>query len=371
MAKSFRGKSEPRASRTSPTDVDRAVEEMIEIMGTTDPLARTEAWLAFVNGLDPARFEEVVDQFRSKGLTNGNMTEYAMMLTAWAKADPLAALDYASENTGTSFARNTILTSWATTDPNGAIQWAESNHDGDGANPWMVGVIRGVAANDPFLATQLMGDMPYSEERGQALTAIMPQILKQGPDAAREWATSITDERLQAGAIRRMAENLARTDPAGTADWLASNPGEAATGAMDNVLGTWARQDMDAAKNYYQSLPAGELRSSALRGISNQLAMSDPQAAADLIDSNPGDASDRVYQQFVWHSFREDPSIAANYIGRIEDVETRDSTYSRMLDGWLRRDFDAASTWLGSNPVPDEVAKRLERRMEQMQQRQQ
>lgn len=366
-----RSKLAGREARLASAANESLVQEMVDIMATTDPLTRTQAWLDFVNRLDPDRFEEVVHEFRSKGLTEGNMAEYAMVLTAWAKVDPLSALDYAKENTGNAFARNTILASWATTDPNGAIQWAESNHEGDGANPWMVGVIKGLAANDPYLATELLGQMPFSEQRGDALSALLPQILKQGPDAARQWATSLTDDRLRDGVMRRMAETLAQTDPQGTADWLAANPGDGARGAMDNVIGTWAREDLQAATDYYQNLPAGELRTSALRGLSNQLAVSDPQAAANLIDSNPNDASDRVYQQFVWHSFREDPALAANYIGRIENSQERDSTYRRMLDGWLRRDFEAANAWIGSNELPEGVSQRLEGRIREIQQRQQ
>ena len=84
-----------------------------------------------------------------------------MLLSAWAKHDPLAALDYASANTGSPFARQSILTSWAATDPIAAMRWAEDNHEGNEANPWMVGVIRGIAASDPERATQLMNSMPY------------------------------------------------------------------------------------------------------------------------------------------------------------------------------------------------------------------
>lgn len=363
-------KAGDRAESDFRSDLTR-IDEMVGIMATTDPLSRTQEWLDFVNTLDPARFEEVVDKFRSKGLTKGYMTEYAMLLTSWAKSDPLAALDYASENTGTPFARNTILTSWASSDPNGAILWAKANHEGADANPWLVGVIKGVSASDPELATRLMTEMPYSSERGKALSGILPQILKMGDDAAKDWVLGISDDRLRDGAIRRMAESLATSDPEGTADWLVSNPGDGANGAMDDVIASWAQTDMDAAQAYYQDLPPGELRTNALRGLSNQLATSDPEAAARLIDANPADASDRVYQQFVWYSFRQDPSLAADYIGRIDNSETRDSTYRRMLDGWLRRDFEAAAEWIGSNQLPEKVAGRLNSRIEEMQQRQQ
>lgn len=42
-----------------------------------------------------------------------------------------------------------------------------------------------------------------------------------------------------------------------------------------------------------------------------------------------------------------------------------------MLDGWLRRDFEAANAWIGSNELPEGVSQRLEGRIREIQQRQQ
>lgn len=348
--------------------IDSSVAEMTDIFQSGDPLTRTQKWLDFLNTLEPGQFEAVVHEFRTRGLTREHMSEYGMMLTAWAKTDPLAALDYASENTGSPFARNTILTSWATQDPNAAIAWAERNHEGDDANPWMVGVIRGIASNDPTLASQLMEDLPYSRERGQALDAILPQILNRGADTAKAWVLNISDERLRDGAITRLAENLARQDPADAADWLAANPSDGARRAMDDVVSTWAEQDFDQANNYFEKLPAGELRTSALRGLTNQLAMNDPTAAATLLDQHAADADDRVYQQFVWRSRRQDPALAANYIGQINDQETRDATYRRMVGRWIRNDAEAAAAWLESATLPESVADQLQSRLQRAQQ---
>lgn len=360
-----------RGGRSKAVHGEEAIAAMEGIIRTNDPLDRTRAWLDYVNSLDPAEFQSVIASFRALGMTESRMGEYSMLLSAWAKTDPLAALQYAEANTGNRFARNTILSTWAGTDPEGAIAWAKQHHEGEGANPWMIGIIQGLASQDPARASELLKSMPFSEERGEAMAALLPNILQQGPDAARAWAESITDERLRNGAIGRIASSLAEKDPAATADWLARLPGDSGKGSMDDVLTAWTGQNKDAALAYYNAMPAGENRSNALRGIANSIAGQDPAAAAALIDSHAADANDQVYQQFVWHSFGEAPELAAQYIAKIDDTGDRDRMYGRMLDGWLQRDYNAASAWIGANNLSPEVRQRLDRRMQQLQQRQQ
>ena len=122
-------RSSTREKGPKATKGAEALAKMEELMRNTDPIARTQAWLDFVNSIDPSEFESVVASFRSLGMTESRMTEYAMLLSAWGKKDPLQALAYAQANTGNRFARTTILSTWASYDPAGAIQWAEQNHE--------------------------------------------------------------------------------------------------------------------------------------------------------------------------------------------------------------------------------------------------
>jgi hypothetical protein len=340
---------------------------MTRILDDGDPVSRTQAWLDFINGLSADEFESVVAEMRELGLQTQDMQAYSMILTAWAKMDPIAALDYAEANTGNAFARNTILAEWARTDPEGAIFWAESHHEGEGANPWMVGVIEGLAATDPARATGLMESMPYSRERGEALAALLPKMLAQGDAATKTWIENISDEQLRDGAIRRASEELARRDPKGAADWLLANSGEGARRSMDDVMEIWAGRSESEAMSYYEALPQGELRTSALRGLSNQLTREDPKAAAALIDRHAADADDMVYRSFVWRSSRQDPALSAEYIGKIQDVGDRDRTYRRLLGRWIGRDITAAAEWASSHPLPDNIAGFVERRLAEAQ----
>lgn len=274
----------------------------------------------------------------------------------------MAALTYAKENTGNQFATNTILTAWATADPEAAIRWAETNHEGEGANPFMAGIIRSLAATDPSRATQLLTSMPRSQERGEALDAMLPHLLKQGAAATRSWIESITDESLRNGAMMRAAEQLAATDPAGTAAWLLANPSEATQRRMDDVYSAWAQKDEKAALSSLAALPSGENRSNALRGLVSSVAVNDPKAAVSMMDRFPGDVNDRVVQNFVWHSFGNDPSVAVNQIARISNERDRDQMYRRTIDAWLERDAAAATAWMKTNPLPPAVQQYLNRR---------
>jgi hypothetical protein len=326
-------------------------------------LDRNRALLAFIDQLGPGDFEEAVAHFRSLGITDGRFSEYAMLLTAWAQADPLAAIDYAKANTRGGYATGTILSAWASTDPEAAIRWAETNHEGDEANPYFAGIIRSLAATDPTRASQLLTSMPRSVERGEALDAFLPQLVAQGGDATKAWIDGLSDDALRSGAMMRVADRLAATDPAGTAAWLMTQQNEATQRRVDDVYNVWAAKDQQAALASMASLPAGENRSNALRGIVNSIASRDPQAAVSMMDRFPNDVTDRVVQHFIWQSFGSDPSVAVNQIARIGDEGDRERMYHRTLESWIERDQTAAMAWIQRNPLPASVQERINRQL--------
>ncbi len=348
-----------RASSVSSSSVDHLA-TFTALMQSENPLDRNRALLAFIDSLSPDEFAEVVAQFRDSGLRDSRRGEYELLLSGWAKVDPLAALDFATEN-GARGSANTILTTWASIDPEAAIRWAEANHEGDGANPYLAGIIRSLAASDPARAEQLLTGMPVSRERAEALDAMLPHILTQGSDATRAWIASLTDDSLRNGAMLRAAERLAASDPAGTADWLLANPGEATQRRMDDVYSVWAQKDQQAALSSFATLPAGEARSNALRGVITSVASQDANAAVSMLNQYPNDVTDRVVQNVVWHSFGNDPSLAVSQISRIADERERNRTYDRILRTWTQRDPAAANAWIQANPLPPAVQDRLNR----------
>lgn len=342
--------------------MDERLVKMEEIVRGENALDRSRSMLAWIDSLAPSEFEAAVAKFRSLGLTEERMGEYAMLLTAWAEADPMAALAYTKENTRGGMATNTVLAAWASRDPESAIAWAESNHEGDEANPYMVGIIRSLAATNPTRATELLQALPFSGERGEALRAMIPHLLKDGPEAAKSWIAALSDERLRDGATARFAEEMAMKDPAGTATWLLANLGEASTRSVDEVFEEWAKIDKNAALASFTKLPEGGARTRALRALVTVEARENPQAAAKLMNSHPSDVDDHMVYRFVWNSFDKAPDIAATQIGLIDDERGRNRMYERALGSWLEDDQAAAQRWIDSANLPEPVLRSLANR---------
>ena len=342
-------------------------EQMIEdITRFDDAIERTNALLALIDSLSPDQFLSVVDSFRQLGITNERRGEYEMLLTAWAKADPSGALAYASENTGGSFARTTILSTWAATNPDAAIAWAEANHDNpDRANPWLVGVIEGIAPYDIARATTLMQTLPRSGERGEALRGVLSQLISKDPEEAKNWSASIEDEGLRSGAYAYTAEAIARKNPSEAAQWL-SDLGDvnALNRAAEDITSDWYRDNPEEATAWISSLPAAAM-SEAAEGVVGNIVRQNPVEAAEylseLATSNPDANFDSSIRELVRGSGRSDPELAAVWIGGLSNENDQSQYYRRVLGDWRNRDSAAASQWVQQNQadLPESISRRF------------
>ncbi len=345
--------STPRSSRAQ-------IDEIGDLMNISDPIARTRAFLELVQNLSPSEFEDAVVQFRSLGMTRQRMGEYAMLLSAWAKVDPLAALKYGQENTETNFARQTILATWAQDSPAAAIAWARENFEGgaEQSNPWLVGIIRGIANTDLTQATDLLTELPYSRGRGIALGSIIAALDQQGPEVSKNWVASLDDARLQAGAAARIAERLGESDPIAALDWASSLGDNALQRAAPEVIESWAREDKDAALSWLDQQD-DQIRSSAAPEMVRNLSIDEAQS---FLDDHAGKPDyDRAIQTLARRAMAETPELGADWIMRMSNDRQRTRTFHRVLGDWMRRDRDGLIEYVNNNPVPESISGRLNR----------
>ena len=336
------------------TPARKAVTELAQIV---DPVERAKAFLALIQTLETDDFLNVVADFRALGITEQRMSEYGMLLHAWAKADPEGALDYAIQNTGTPFARQAIMASWSSDDPEAAIAFARDNYEGEGANPLLVGIIRGIAPSDLSRASDLLQELPYSRERGDALQSILPYAMENGSDLALTWAAGIADAQLKSGAISYIMGDLAGSEPLRAAELLNTlDDRAAATRAADDVAGAFARVDLEEAKAWSVGLD-DDLRGEAVEGVIGYYASQDPLAASEWLGSLSGTTNlDSAIRQFAWRSMGVEPELAAEWIGQIQSPERRNEMYNSILPRWLRSDRSSAEQWIQGTPeLPESV----------------
>jgi len=323
-----------KSSRNTSSHSSRAKRQLdiTSITNNEDPIARATDLLTLINSLGAGEFLQVVDDFRALGNTREHMNEYGMLLHAWAKVDPIAALDYAEENTGTQFARQTILASWANDDPESAVVWARDHHEGEDANPWLVGVIRGMASKDPSRATEVLLELPYSRERGTALEAIIPHIAKQGQENALLWLNTITDDKLHTGATAYLAANLVKSDPAGTAEWVSSlSDSEGKSRAASEVAQQWVQEDLQSALNWTETL-SGASKMNAAREVVGSYANENPSQASAWLQTMSGEPGyEPVVRSYIWNTARNNPELSLSHVPEIQSEKSQRKYYERIL----------------------------------------
>lgn len=350
-----RGSVAERTASTKPAD-----ERLAEIVRMADPLERQNALLDLIDRLGPQEFAAFADQFRGLDHFGNGRGEYEMILRAWAKADPLGALDHAAQRPDGQGDQQVVLAAWAVTDSNAATRWAIDHHAGDGANPYLSAVIRGLAATDVGAASQLAATLPRSRERGESMDAITRALFVQGMDAAMSFPSTIADPDLRAGYVGMIADRLAAKDPSTAARWLAGlGDADAQNRGARRVAEALARTDVTQAASWVSKLEP-EARAEAARGVVQPMSGNDIAGTAKWVSTLSGIPNyDSVVEEFVWSCDQRDPEQSAAWIKGVADEAQRTRLYHRMLGEWARRDAAAVKQWVATNPVPGSVAQRF------------
>lgn len=353
-------------SPSSPAQLTAIKEQVLTLKEISDPVARAEGFLDLVRKLRPDQFLTAVDAFREGRVGNEQFGEYRLLLDAWAKAKPLEAIEYAHEKTGTNYARQTILATWAQNDSESAIAWAREHFDSQGeenrANPWLIGVISGLASNDFARATQLLEELPYSRGRGEALNSVYKEIIAQGPEDTKRWIAQLTDPRLKAGAAARLAGNIAQEDPLEAAQWAASLGPEALSNAAPNIINQWAEDDLSAAKEWVTRQEADVIAASAASLLSQISEKEGLEAASSWLSNYEGQPEfDNSISRFAWGAMNEQPSLAADWIMKMSDARQQERMFHQVLGTWMRNDRDGALQYIEDHPVPESIKRRASR----------
>ena len=305
------------------------------IMDMDDPVEKMAAFLEIVRSCHTNEdFENATLALTENFDPRSRGKELSLLMTAWAKLDPKAALAMAdaklTEWPGRT-ATGTVLQTWSKTDPNAAKDWAlekGAKFSGEDGNWYMTSVISGLARKDLSLAAIWAQEQPRSRARGDMIDKLLDSFTKQrGALAAEEWATSLPEGPFRDGSIRRLASKMSEKDPVAAATWINQLPtGGAKSGAMSELVGQWSEKDPNAAGTWLKNFA-------------------------------PSPETDDPRNTFAWNIREQDPESAIAWAGTISDQKRRDKTLVELVRDWNKRDPQGAQNYMERNQWPEEARK--------------
>lgn len=356
------GKSVTRGRPDAPRTTEAAVASLHQTLALGDPTERTRRLLDLLDQLSPEDFGPMAEALRGSDLARIRGEEYELLLGAWVKVDPFAAVDYLGEKDSSGSARRAALRAWAAIDPRAAIAWMQDKEDVGRQNDWYVGAISGIATHDPAEALVLLQSLPDGHTRSSTMQAVIPHVLSNGFDYATDWVAGIDDEKLMSQTARGLADDLTRMDPERAGQWVSDLTSVSARrDSSEEVSDQWARRDLEAARRWVETLPADTITEGA-EGIVRHMARQDPQRAVEWINTlgiSPGQNSDfdGARRVLLYELVGSDPQLALENVATLAADHERN--YSGLLSRWSRNDRDAARAWVEYNAdvLPERIVR--------------
>jgi hypothetical protein len=204
---------------------------------------------------------------------------------------------------------------------------------------------------DPELAIALLDQAPNEFGRSCLANAIGSEWAASDLKAAFAWANQQTDSKIKSAILEGVISSWAKTDLQGAFAYAQSlPPGDSQDSTIRDVFKKAAQGDQGALA-MMQSLSAGRTKDLAAEGISFYMTLNDPRAAWDLASGIADSglrsiAEQRVLIQLGFGSLT-DPDVATQWMQSLPEGKTKDML-SKIISGQMSRNhpqvaFDIAS----------------------------
>ena len=311
--------TEARTSSTPPSK--RSRKDLLQQVGSNDPLEQMSAFLQLCQNLDDETIKVMIEAYEKKDWDGIDAMLFLNYFTyAWARHDPIAALEWSKTRDPfleQDLVSEAILSGWASVHPQAALTWARENEnrrdkEQKRGNDLLIGVIKGMAETNLAGATELMKELNYGLYLDKAASTLMASAWAKGEQTAIDWAESFPEGKAKNSAYEALGKRLIREDlnravewvdsmdeskiktkiaretakamvilsPEKAADWVARMPlGEARSASMERVVSEWVEQDPVATAEWLNQFSSDQQIDGALAIFSHQIAKKDPQSA--------------------------------------------------------------------------------------------
>ena len=240
------------ASGTSAFGAQRSNSVLIaDYLASNDDLEKNLLFAQLLVGLNADNAQDIYDSLKDSLTGREGGQRMRLLFQAWGKVDGAAAIAAATEgaeNGGrgrgpggrgdSGWNIGSALSGWASVDSEAAKGWIDTVEDERQRGMYTFGLVNGMAKSDPDGATDYVIQLAAAQEAsgeepmrapwgGGSMTEryidmIASEQLKNGASAATTWADSLPDGDLKSSAFDQIAESYVGTDLDAAKDWVAS-----------------------------------------------------------------------------------------------------------------------------------------------------
>jgi len=286
--------------------------------------------------------------------------------SAWAQSDPKAALDFANQQTNPEVKSEIlqgVIGVMAEKDPDRALELARSlpkDYNRDGT---IYTVLEKLSESDPKGAVGYAMNL-LSGEKSSLISSMAVDWISNDPQEALAWYGSLTDTKLKQQVAGMMMSTLSRDISQENADIAITLIEQLPSNQQNYALNTfgqgWALKDPKAALDFANQQTDPEVKSRILSGVIDSVAMKDPKGAFQLAQSLPaGNSRNNSINRSLGSMAQSDPRSAIGLASGIANADDRSIAQQSVVKIWMRGDPAAATQWVNSSSLPQDVKARL------------
>lgn len=339
----------------------RLVRELIQHWSKTDPKRAIDAieqmpenlqsyayyrLLEYMGGQEPERILAVI-QSGKMGDRVGN--RYYRLFAKWGESDPdtaFAAIRNLPEDDQT-IAYRGYFDGLVRIDPHLALSQAESvSTHFKQRRDILASLYADWMEIDIDAAFESLGQIESATLRGNLVRRFAYDMPLHDPEKLMGLIHEHTDGRWERDIIREFIRDLARRDPRETAGLIDNMPfGDAYSDSVQRLMDYWADDDPVSALSWARTLPPGQERERALREGLREYARLDAGKAFDFLNALPPGERDLGAWESLAHGLADDPIRGMELIAVIEDDNLYHRVQTKLIQGWMRNDPQAALTF--------------------------
>jgi hypothetical protein len=260
-------------------------------------------------------------------------------------------------------ARQSVLGGWAGKDPKAAAAYLLDQAESDG---YMrrddAGLVRNVvdewARTEPAAAFEWSLDLE-GNGRKIGVETVLRQWAIHAPQAAADAAEQLAEDAGRGDALKTVAEQWAHTDPEAALAWASGLSDEVKDSATARVIAGWAERDPQLAAEAVSELPAGDDRDQAMRVSAAKWSERSPRTAAEWVLSQPdNEAQRRAVRDVVRNWTQKDEAAASQWLVEQAPGPAKDSGIVALSNAVISDDPEASAIW--ANTIGDPTLRKVQ-----------